>query len=131
MASQGKTVLVADDDRLVRETFRYTMEEEGYTVHTANDGAEAIRILSEERIDVALIDVFMPEKDGLETILDIRKHHPSTLVFAMSGYAGKGSQKYLSIAEKFGADRIIHKPTPPSQVIQLIKAYGERKGLNS
>lgn len=81
------TILVVDDQPAFRSVLREQLEADGYRVREAGDGAEAIRILSRGEIDVAVVDIFMPEVDGIDLLRAMRKERLSTKVIAMSGAA--------------------------------------------
>ena len=67
-------ILVADDDQAVRESLRRSLIFNGYTVVLASDGAEALEIIASERPDLAILDVMMPRRDGLEVCRELRSH---------------------------------------------------------
>ena len=70
-ADRLTTILVADDDRLVRITLRKILESAGYAVFEAKDGAEAIEVFRKRRPDLVILDIVMPIKDGVRTFLEI------------------------------------------------------------
>lgn len=78
MLKRGKMVsmkiLVADDDQAVRESLRRSLIFNGYTVVLATDGAEALEMIESERPDLAILDVMMPKRDGLEVCRELRSH---------------------------------------------------------
>jgi CheY-like chemotaxis protein len=122
MALANKHVLIADDDQLVRKTLKFHLEEAGYEVGTAGDGLEALRYLKAHSPAVVLLDVFMPESDGLEALLEIKKNHPNIKTIVMSGGGIKGHYEFLSMAAKFGADGVIRKPMSGGDLIAMLQA---------
>jgi two-component system, NtrC family, response regulator AtoC len=81
-----KTVLFADDNEALRELCRVVFEEEGYRVVLAEDGIEALDIATAEKPDVAIVDVRMPRKGGLEVAEEIHSTHPNMPVILYTAY---------------------------------------------
>src|SRR5688572_10822938 len=108
--SKAETVLVVDDDRLVQATFRALLEPEGYDVVLASDGVEALQMLGSHPVDAVLLDVLMPNKDGLETLLEMKRRRPKLPVYVISGGGARGRHDFLSLAQRFGADATLTKP---------------------
>ncbi len=116
-------ILVAEDDEDLRETLQAVLEEEGYEVVTASNGKKAEELCREERPDLVITDIIMPEKDGLETIADLQRNFPDLKIIAITG-AGSGRGKgfnYLECAELLGARRVLGKPFGRSDLLNLIK----------
>jgi len=80
-----KRILIIDDEQIVLEVLRKILELEGYEVVTAANGDEGLELFSQKPFDLVITDMVMPEKDGLQTILDLRKEDPDLAVIAMSG----------------------------------------------
>jgi CheY-like chemotaxis protein len=78
-------IVVADDDPLVQHSCKHLLEAAGYKVALATTGLEAIRALERSNVSAVLVDVFMPEMDGIETLLSIKKQSPTTSVIVMTG----------------------------------------------
>ncbi len=95
------------------------MEQEGYEVVEASDGRRAIRCLDESEFDLVIADIIMPEQDGLEVIMFLRREQPNVKVIAVTGL---GNGLYLSCAEKLGANRVFSKPFA---IADLAAAAGE------
>ena len=93
-----KRILIVDDDAELRDMLCATLSEAGYEVATAADGTEASAILRTKRPEIVITDVYMPSKDGLEILLDLRQHFPDIKVIAMSG----GKRKYLGSIQGVG-----------------------------
>jgi len=79
-----------------------------------------VRIFRSERPDLVITDIIMPEKEGLETIREIRGQRPDAKIIAISGGARIGNMDFLDIAGKLGASEIISKPFDPSDLIKLV-----------
>jgi len=122
MSANAKTVLVVDDDKLILAMYKLAFDERGYRVLLAEDGNGAIKLLETEPIDVVLLDVLMPEKEGLETLLEIKRRFAGVAVFVMSGGGARGKHDFLAVAKNFGATGVIKKPITPRAVIEIIDA---------
>jgi CheY-like chemotaxis protein len=111
------SILVADDDGAIREVVCRSLERAGYTVHAVEDGAEAIAALRDGVFDLVITDVLMPERDGLETIMYLRREAPQTKIIAISG---SENDLFLSNAEGLGATHTLPKPFRPSDLLALV-----------
>ena len=121
-------VLVVDDEKTIRYILRQMLEKIGYRVFEASNGHEALRILDEHNADLIIIDILMPEKDGIETIIEIRRRSPDLPIIAISGGGGPRNISYLELARKFGADYIMPKPFSVVEVLNVVKkALGKAK----
>ena len=113
-------ILVIDDDVLVRDTIVRILERKGYQVLVAGDGARGLRIFRSERPDLVITDIIMPEKEGLETIREIRGESPDAKIIAISGGARIGNMDFLDVAGKLGASEIIPKPFDPAELVNIV-----------
>lgn len=114
-------ILVVDDEALMRATLRNLLEGAGHAVREAANGNEALRAVASRRPQLIIMDILMPEKEGIETILEIRRHHDSVKIVAMSGGGRVGDTEFLNIAKKIGADRSITKPFTRDQLMTALK----------
>ena len=131
MVTTAKTVLIADDDKLILSTFRYALVQRGYKVLLAEDGAEAIGHLAQVPVDIVFLDILMPGKEGLETLLEIRKHFPSVPVHMMSGGGNRSKKDFLRVAQEFGATGTICKPVTAADLIKIIEALPQSAASES
>lgn len=115
-------VLVIDDDELVRETLEMLLLDAGYGVTSASDGRRGLAELEKKTPDFVVTDIYMPEKEGIETIVDIRRTYPDIKIIAISGGADVGSMPVLQLAEMVGADRVLKKPFMPSEIVEAIES---------
>ena len=117
------TILIIEDDPEIRELYRRILERAGYQVLDAPDGDVGVRIFREKPVDLVLTDIVMPEKEGLETIMELKREFPSVRIIAMSG-GGKATASFtcLHLAKMLGADQILTKPIPRTQLIEAVKA---------
>lgn len=113
-------VLIADDEYPVRYAVRRALEDFGHTVFEAQDGLEAINIIDTEHVDVAMIDVVMPNMDGVETTIKIHREHPSVKIIAISGGGHTSNMDYLNAAKKFGAKATLRKPFSNEELLNII-----------
>lgn len=113
-------ILVIDDEEPIRRLIRLALEERGYSVEEADNGRDATRRLREGPVDVIIMDIFMPEKGGLETLMDIRTDCPEVKCIVMSGGGLTSSLDYLQHAEVFGAARSFVKPFVMSEMLQAV-----------
>ncbi len=113
-------ILVIDDSATMRLASRRPLEEAGFEVFEAADGGEGLAILRERPVDVVITDIFMPVKDGLETIREIRALYPGIRILAVSGKV-TGALSYLEIAKKLGADQTLAKPVEGTTLIDTVQ----------
>ena len=114
-------ILVVDDEPDIREILKVMLEGDGHAVTVAGDGHAATRLLDTERVDLILTDIFMPGKDGLETIMEIRRDHPAVKIIAMSGGGRTGALGYLDDAVRLGAVGSIFKPFEEARVLRTVR----------
>jgi CheY-like chemotaxis protein len=103
-------ILVIDDDNEVRGMVKRMLEREGHQVIEAADGNAGTALYRETQTDLIVTDIVMPQKDGWETIADLRRQFPDARIIAMSGGAEIGAHSYLIMGKRLGADRILEKP---------------------
>lgn len=105
------SVLVVDDQDQVRQLIRETLEHAGYEVDEARDGKEGLERYRAKAVDLVIMDILMPDQDGLEGIMTLRREFPQSRVIAMTGGADEiGLLNVLDIAKMFGAQRTLQKP---------------------
>ncbi|MFY9926104.1 MAG: response regulator [Opitutaceae bacterium] len=105
-----KRILLVDDDDLFRRMLALILTKLGYEVREARNGKEAIKLFDDSAPDVVLTDLIMPEKEGLETIAELRQSHPQVKIIAMSGGGRVSAFDHLRVAKAMGADQILAKP---------------------
>jgi len=120
-AAFRKTVLVIDDHPDLRKLVREILEAEGYDVHEAANGREAVERYRANRADLLITDIFMPEQDGLEVIEKLHGEYPDLKIIAMSGGGGQmAPELYLRVAERIGAFRTLAKPFRIEDLLALV-----------
>ena len=110
-----------DDDELLRSALRVVLEAAGYEVIEAADGNAGLRLQRQQGADLVLVDIFMPERDGLEVIRALRTEIPQPKIIAMSGGGQTGQIEVLEAAAAFGAARTLLKPFAPRELLMAIR----------
>ncbi len=116
------TVLIIEDDPSLRDSLRRTLRKTGYTILQAAEGGEGLMLLGTHVIDVVLIDIFMPGKEGIETIQAIRRTHPQVKIIAMSGGGERRYIDVLRVAKSIGCHQTLDKPFSNETLINAIQA---------
>ena len=124
-------VLIVDDDPLTRLMASEALREGGYTSVEAEDGLRALALFDAERPDLVLTDIFMPEKEGLETISELGLLDPAVRVIAISGGGNMGILNPLPMAAKLGAVRTLAKPFGRRELLEAVAAALEDLGTSS
>jgi DNA-binding NtrC family response regulator len=121
-------ILIIDDDAQVRSVLRLMLTRQGHEVEEAENGVQGMAAFQRRPFALVFSDIFMPEKEGLETIREMRKLSPTLKIIAMSGGSGIGNADFLKIAGNLGADHTLHKPFD-AQAVQaaLLKLLGPSK----
>lgn len=101
------TILIIDDETQVRMLFHVVLEQAGYRVLTAKNGNQGLRLLENQEVDLILVDLVMPEMDGLDLIPVVRKLRPASKIIAISD--GSGEWDYLDAARILGAHATLKK----------------------
>lgn len=112
-------MLIIDDERLVRETLKLIVESAGHQVILAEDGRQGLTLFAQDRPDLVITDILMPEKEGLETITELRRHSNIPII-AVSAGGRIGSVNVLDLAREFGANRIITKPFDHREILVAV-----------
>lgn len=113
-------ILVIDDDGDLRELVASVLEAAGHEVFVAPHGKAGMAIQRRERADLVITDLVMPEKEGIETIHDLREEFPGLAIIAMSGGGRAGTDVYLATAGDLGADRVLPKPFDTPTLMGLV-----------
>lgn len=117
-----KRILIVDDDEHIRKMLSRFFKSEGYDVALAADGNEAIKSYHAHHPDLVIMDIIMPEREGMETIVELRHLSPDFKVIAISG-GGEytTSEENLEMAESLGAVRIVQKPIMPDELLKMVE----------
>jgi two-component system alkaline phosphatase synthesis response regulator PhoP len=133
MSSKTSTlhrILVVDDDPDITELLSYNLKKENYDVRTANDGKSAIEVAKEFEPELIILDIMMPELDGIETGRQLREIEPLKKAYLL--YLTARSEEYSEVAAfDVGADDYLTKPIKPRALISRINAFFRREAERS
>ncbi len=118
-------VLIIEDDIPILEMLCEVFAKEGFEVMGAPNGKKGMRLQNENPADVIITDIIMPEKEGIETISEIKSNFPETKVIAMSGGGFVGPGEYLDVAKKLGATLTFKKPFAIKTLITAVNGLLE------
>ncbi len=115
-------ILIIDDDELVRLTLKNLVKKAGFLVSEADNGRTGMDMFAKERPQIVITDILMPDKEGLETITEMRKISPHAAIIAMSSGGSTKNLSFLQLAKQLGANYTITKPIKPDVLMAAIKA---------
>ncbi|NQT26119.1 response regulator [candidate division KSB1 bacterium] len=117
-----KSILVVDSDPQIVKRLRDPLEKEGYNVHVANHGLEALQFVKSQKTDLIILDILMPLLDGFKTarLLKFDKRFRNIPIIALTSRATEGERR---MGEKVGADEYLFKPFRSPQVLSTVKRY--------
>jgi UDP-3-O-[3-hydroxymyristoyl] N-acetylglucosamine deacetylase len=125
-SGRGKTILIVDDEDGVRESIREILSDEGYSVVEAADGRQALERIGEARPALVLLDVWMPDQDGIAVLKEIKEREPELAVVMISGH---GNIHTAVAATKLGAFDFVEKPLSLEGLLATVRrALGESRG---
>ena len=113
-------VLVADDDEQIRSLLSRMLEQEGHEVLLAADGFEASDLYRRELPDCVILDLYMPEKEGIETLLELRTDFPGIRIIVISGGGGAFALDPLRTAKHMGAVSTLTKPIARAELVAAL-----------
>lgn len=113
-------ILIADDDPDLRSMIQRALTAVGHEVQGARDGNEALALLRAGLVDVAIVDIYMPGKDGIETIMDLHRRHPGIKVIAITGSAPQTGRAMLAMAQRLGAHLAMAKPFTVEELLAAV-----------
>ncbi|MFH0824969.1 MAG: response regulator [Pseudomonadota bacterium] len=114
-------VLVIDDQPEIRELLERMLRGSGYEVTVAENGDEGTKLFRADPYDLIITDIIMPEKEGLETIMELRRDYPDVKIIAISGGGTGGRDTYLNLACRLGAQRAVPKPFKRDELLAAVK----------
>jgi len=117
-----QSVLVIDDEEEIRTLFKAALEKFGYEVTVAGDGVEGLNLFRKHRADLVITDIFMPNKDGHQLILEMTREFPGVNIIAITGKVSHSPDMELDLAQMLGAARTFQKPV---KFRALLDAIGE------
>ncbi len=113
-------IVIVDDEPTFRRVLCAKLRSVGHTVLEAGDGKQGEKIILEEHPDLILLDVWMPEQDGIATIVNIRKHAPKVKIIVMSGAPTAAGLRLFEIAGTLGASATLEKPFSPDALLAAV-----------
>ncbi len=114
-------ILVVDDDPMILQLLVEILKRSGYEVRTTTSGEEAVRIAEEWLPNLAIVDVVMPGKGGLETIMELRQLVPATRILVLTGRVPTEAKVLDQLAAAFGASTVLRKPVPNEVLLQAVQ----------
>ena len=113
----ARLVCVVDDDELVRAKLALDLQGMGFDTIEIEDSRQVRGVLATQPVDTVVVDIVMPDKDGVELIAEIRKGWPQVRIIAVSAGGRVGPSLYLEIARQMGANACLAKPVAPAQLL--------------
>lgn len=128
-------VLLIDDDQLVRQTVEFQLKSGGHSVTAAAHGGEGLKAIERQAFDLAISDILMPEHEGIEFLVELRKKGHRLPVIMMTGgaaisgaYSDERRHDYLEMAAKLGATYTLRKPFTSAQLLALVEKCLAQQG---
>jgi DNA-binding NtrC family response regulator len=116
----GQRIMVVDDDAGIRRTLQILLSKAGYEVIQARDGSEAVRLWRDRGGDLVITDLHMPEKDGIQTIIELLTHSPGIRIIAMSGGGQTKRLDLLGNMALLGSVHTIEKPFTLAEMMTVV-----------
>jgi CheY-like chemotaxis protein len=114
------TILVIDDDTTARTVIVEMLTENGHQTVEARDGGEGLELFNRGKFDIVITDMIMPNIEGIETIIKLKKSHPAVNIIAVSGGGRISAVDHLSLAEKFDVNKTLVKPFRKDDLLKAI-----------
>lgn len=118
----SRSILVVDDEFTLRYTLSLILQRAGYNVKAAIDGREILKELQQEKFDLIILDIAMPEKDGIAVLSEIQQHYPHIPVVMLTAYP---SSDTMHEARSYGARDYLVKPISPEKVLAVVRKVFE------
>lgn len=112
------TILVIDDEDSIRTLLKDVLEKAGHRVLQAHDGRAGLAAYQKNKVDLVLMDILMPNTDGLEATLQLTREYVDAKIIAMTG--AQGDKNFLDVAKLFGARRVFEKPFDLAKLVQAV-----------
>jgi DNA-binding response OmpR family regulator len=114
-------ILIIDDEEQIRTMLKRVLEREGHETMAASNGRLGMRIHLKDPADLVITDIIMPEQEGIETIIKLRRESPRTKIIAISGGGDVGAEGYLAMAGKLGAQVTLQKPFGLEEILMAVR----------
>jgi len=122
--AEARSVLVVDDEARIREVVQYALEREGFRVHGAGSVRDARFLLTQRTFELIVLDVMLPDGDGLELCKELRQRHRTPILFL----SAKGDEIDRILGLELGGDDYVTKPFSPRELVARVKAVPRRRG---
>jgi len=116
-----RRILIIDDEPYILLMLKKMLEKAGYEVDLASNGREGMAVFEKDSADLVITDIIMPDKEGLELILEMKKKRPELKIIAMSGGGRISPESYLECARHFGAEKVFQKPFRQKEIVSAVK----------
>ena len=116
-----KNILVIDDNEHILKMMCALLNRSGYTVFSAMNGVQGLKAYYAHTPDLVITDLIMPDKEGLEVIMELTRQEPRPKIIAISGEGRMGPQSYLPMADALGADHVLEKPFHPDELMDSVE----------
>jgi two-component system response regulator (stage 0 sporulation protein F) len=113
------TILVIDDEQSIRGLLKEVLEKLGHRVIEAGNGRKGLEMYQKHPVDLVIMDLLMPDTDGLEATLQLTREYVGAKVMAMTG--AQGDRNFLDVAKLFGARRTLEKPFGVNELVQAVQ----------
>ena len=113
-------ILVLDDNEILLEVVKDSISMTDHSVTATSNSYQIENILKDNTFDLIITDIIMPDREGFEIIIHLRKNYPETKVIAMTGKDMGEALNLLEMAQSMGADAVLSKPFTPKELISLI-----------
>lgn len=115
-------ILIIEDDDQYRAMLKKMLQKAGYNdIEEAADGSAGVKMFRRHPFDLVITDIIMPDKEGIEIIMELTREYPRVKIIAMSGGGSGGPQNYLEIARHLGASRTLAKPFTRTDLIESVR----------
>jgi DNA-binding response OmpR family regulator len=114
-----KYILIADDEAEVARVLERALTQHGYEVQAVEDGHRAMSLCRQRAPDLIITDVFMPRKDGVEVVMELRENFPAVRILLMSG--NPTAPIFMRIGRHLGVDRTLVKPFVLMEVVETVR----------
>lgn len=115
-----KRILIIDDDHHILLMIKKMLERAGFEIELASNGNEGLELFKRIQADLVITDIIMPEKEGLETIREMKRLRSDLKIIAMSGGGKISADNYLNTAKIFGASKVLEKPFSQKTMISAV-----------
>ncbi len=115
-------LLIIDDERLARLTLRKILEHAGHEVMEASTGTEGLAMYRANPCDLVITDIIMPDKEGIEMIIELKRDFPGARVIAISGGGRTRNLDFLKLASRYGAEKVLAKPFSQEDLVGAVNS---------